>query len=158
MKLMQVFENQRPRKHSVGIVLTDGKQFLICHPTGGGSQDWEVPKGIVEQGEPLEQAAVREFMEECGVKLDPTKLEFLQKFQLHATKDVSLYRCMVAQLPSISTMKCVSTFRPYKYRGDYETRVPEVDDWKYITADQIHQYVRDEMVNALTVAMTPKTK
>jgi diadenosine hexaphosphate hydrolase (ATP-forming) len=43
---------------------------LIVHPSGAYNRrsPWSIPKGLPEPGESLEQAAVRETLEETGVK------------------------------------------------------------------------------------------
>ncbi len=53
------------RQHSAGgLVVHQGRVLLIA--TAGGRR-WQIPKGHVEPGERLEQAAVREVREETGV-------------------------------------------------------------------------------------------
>lgn len=47
-----------------GLVVRDGEVLLIA--TGGGRR-WQLPKGHVEPGESLAEAAVREVREETGV-------------------------------------------------------------------------------------------
>lgn len=63
------------RRTSAGILLyrfgPDGLEVLLGHPGGPAfrSRDhghWSVPKGEVEEGEPLEAVARREFEEETG--------------------------------------------------------------------------------------------
>ncbi len=54
----------------VVVVALKGDKFLMVkHPQRG----WEFPGGKVEKNEKLEQAAVRECMEEAGVKIKNTK-------------------------------------------------------------------------------------
>jgi len=54
------------RQHSAGgLVVRDGQVLLIA--TAGGRR-WQIPKGHLEPGESLEQAAVREVLEETGVR------------------------------------------------------------------------------------------
>ncbi len=53
------------RQHSAGgVVEREGRVLLIA--TGGGRR-WQLPKGRIEAGESIEQAAVREVREETGV-------------------------------------------------------------------------------------------
>ena len=43
------------------------KVALICHRNRGGGRDWCLPKGHLEDGESLEQTAIREIGEETGL-------------------------------------------------------------------------------------------
>ena len=47
-----------------GIVRNTHKHFLVIFRNG----KWDLPKGKIEAGESMEQAAMREVEEECGVK------------------------------------------------------------------------------------------
>ena len=52
--------------HAAGGLLTDEAGRLLCiHRIG----HWDLPKGKLEAGEALEEAAAREVQEECGVPL-----------------------------------------------------------------------------------------
>jgi predicted NUDIX family NTP pyrophosphohydrolase len=68
-----------PRPHSAGILLfrlrDGGTQVLLIKPGGPFWRNkdagaWMIPKGGVEPGEAPAQAALREFEEETGTKLD----------------------------------------------------------------------------------------
>ncbi len=48
-----------------GVVYKDDK-WLVCKHSG--YHKWGLPKGLVEEGESLEETAVREVEEECGIK------------------------------------------------------------------------------------------
>jgi len=61
-------KRRRPRvvrQHSAGgVVVRSGEILLIAT---GGRRRWQLPKGRLEAGETIEQAAVREVREETGV-------------------------------------------------------------------------------------------
>lgn len=63
------------KEQSAGIVVfrrdkASGKlQYLLLHYLGG---HWDLPKGKVEEGESLEQAASREVFEETGLHVAPS--------------------------------------------------------------------------------------
>ncbi|HEV8666730.1 MAG TPA: NUDIX hydrolase [Candidatus Paceibacterota bacterium] len=66
-----------PRDSAGGIVLgSDGKMVLVNQ----GSNVWSFPKGGVEQGETLLEAAKREIGEECGIT-DLTLVEELGSYK-----------------------------------------------------------------------------
>ncbi len=57
-------------------------KWLVCKHSG--YHKWGMPKGLIEEGESLEEAAVREVEEESGVKVkiidkvgDPEKYEYI---------------------------------------------------------------------------------
>ena len=68
-----------PSKHFVSaatIVLNDQKEILLIK---GPIRGWEMPGGIVEEGESLRDAAIRETKEESGI--DIKVLKFCGVFQ-----------------------------------------------------------------------------
>ena len=138
---------------SAAVVMGDGKKFLIIHPTGWDSNEWEVPKGNINDGENTKQAAIREFYEETGIKINISGLREVGKFPLRADKDIILFTYSTDELPPTSSMKCLSLFHPYKHVGDIETTLREVDKWKYITPDEIDNYVREEMRSMIRKAL-----
>src|SRR5699024_3820436 len=59
-----------PSKHFVSaaaIVLNDQKEILLIK---GPMRGWEIPGGIVEEGESLKNAAIRETKEESGIDVE----------------------------------------------------------------------------------------
>jgi predicted NUDIX family NTP pyrophosphohydrolase len=70
--------------HSAGILLyryvAGCLQIMLVHPggpfwTGKDEGAWSIPKGLVEEGEALLDAAKREFREETGFAVDGTFIE-----------------------------------------------------------------------------------
>ncbi len=56
------------------VVLDDYERILLLHRNTPELIQWELPGGKVEDGEPFEHAAVREFGEELGVRVRTTRL------------------------------------------------------------------------------------
>ncbi len=70
--------------HSAGILVykyIDGKLYvMLSHPGGPywikkDNAAWSIPKGLVEENEEVLDAALREFEEETGVKVDTNLIE-----------------------------------------------------------------------------------
>ncbi len=63
-------------KTSIACIAFNDKKVLIAHrnPTGQMGGRWEFPGGKVEEGESEEDAVVREFEEEFGVKVSVEKM------------------------------------------------------------------------------------
>ncbi len=62
-----------PPKHFVSaatIVINDQKEILLIK---GPMRGWEMPGGIVEEGESLKDAAIRETKEESGIEIEVLK-------------------------------------------------------------------------------------
>ena len=60
-----------------GVVVAeiDGAPHIVCiQPTGRESGFWVLPKGRVDAGETMRQAAIREVREETGLDAEPTGL------------------------------------------------------------------------------------
>ncbi|MFN4764469.1 NUDIX hydrolase [Gillisia sp. Q332] len=72
-----------------GMVYNDKKEILFIYR----NKRWDLPKGKVEEGETLEESAVREVMEETGVK-DLEIVRFLRK-TYHIFKRKDKYRLKV---------------------------------------------------------------
>lgn len=62
-------------KVSAGLVLLDRDRMLLCHPTNAPwLGTYGIPKGLVEPGEDLVDAAIRETREEVGVVVPPDRV------------------------------------------------------------------------------------
>lgn len=70
MTLNQISHVYSPPKHFVSaatIVLNEHKEILLIK---GPRRGWEMPGGIVEEGESLKDAAIRETKEESGIEVE----------------------------------------------------------------------------------------
>lgn len=58
---------------SVGVVaFKDEKVLLIQRANEPSKGRWSLPGGVVELGEPIRRAAIREVREECGIEIEPS--------------------------------------------------------------------------------------
>jgi len=71
-----------------GLVLNDEKQLLMIFRRG----KWDMPKGKLDDGEKIEDCAVREVKEETGLQKidleDLTGLTYHEYFDTHSNEDV----------------------------------------------------------------------
>lgn len=79
MKLVKeslINEEEVKRQTSAGLAIIQNGTILLGHPTG---QKWygtySIPKGMVEEGEDLLEAAIRETKEEMGIEIDPEDIQ-----------------------------------------------------------------------------------
>ena len=96
------------RQTSCGVIVTDGQELLLGHATR--SPRWDIPKGIVEPGETLPVAAVRELLEETGLAIAPEELTDLGVHPYLRGKDLALFMWRTVQLPDPQRLTCTSRF------------------------------------------------
>jgi 8-oxo-dGTP pyrophosphatase MutT (NUDIX family) len=92
---------------SAGGVVMDKKDGVwgcyVCQPKGGyGGYAWTLPKGRVDEGETMEETAIREVLEETGMKAKIYRSTKLGLFQ--GTMSVTVYFLMlhVSGIPKIN--------------------------------------------------------
>jgi len=58
-------------KKSAGILLVQNNKILLCHPTlAPWKNTYSIPKGGLEKGETIVEAAIRETKEEVGIEIN----------------------------------------------------------------------------------------
>ena len=61
--------------------IVDGKLSVLANKRGDGTPDfqgmWNCPCGFIERGETAQQGAIREAFEECGVRIEPERVELV---------------------------------------------------------------------------------
>ena len=63
---------------SAGTAIIYKNKILLCHPTKlPWKNSFSIPKGGVDDGETLIEAALRETWEEVGIKIDPSQISNL---------------------------------------------------------------------------------
>jgi predicted NUDIX family NTP pyrophosphohydrolase len=124
-------------RRSAGIVLyrhPDGLEVLLVHPGGPfwAKKDlgvWSIPKGEYEDGDDALAAALREFEEETGTRLDPAEPVDLGTVVQRGGKTVSAWAVEGDLDPeSIRSNTFVMEWPP---RSGAQREFPEVDraDW-----------------------------
>jgi ADP-ribose pyrophosphatase YjhB (NUDIX family) len=72
-----ILEKKNPLQLSAGLAIIQNGAILLAHPKG---QKWwgtySIPKGHIESGEDILEAAIRETREEVGITIDPEDILF----------------------------------------------------------------------------------
>lgn len=111
-------------------------EVLIAHPGGPfwANKDegaWSLPKGLVEPGEVLKDAAIREFTEETGFPVEVDGLIELGSVELRSGKEVVAWAVPGVVDPKMASSNIVRMEWP---RGsDRWIEFPEVDRLEWCT-------------------------
>jgi 8-oxo-dGTP pyrophosphatase MutT (NUDIX family) len=132
----------KPKSLSAGVIVYDGKKFIIGHATG--SKHWDIPKGKIEPNEVAIAAAIRELREETGIEADWRKLIHLGIFEYKRDKDLSLYLLKVDTLPPVKDLKCTSTFD-----NKHGKALPEFDKFAHVSFKTVGKKTVDAMTKVL---------
>jgi mutator protein MutT len=65
---------EQPIPCVAAVIIHDGKVLLTKRGNEPGYGKWGLPGGVVELGEKVEEAIIREVYEETGIKVEPLKI------------------------------------------------------------------------------------
>lgn len=126
---------------SAGGVVLFGNAILLLRKFNG---DWVLPKGKVEKGEDKKQAALREVLEETGVKAEITKYlgEIHYTFKENWDENKSVHKTVFWYLMKSKNMNTI----PQKEEGFV--------DAKYIHIDRVVEFAKyDDEKEIIKVAL-----
>jgi 8-oxo-dGTP pyrophosphatase MutT (NUDIX family) len=134
-----------------GIFIVNKKnEVLICHPTNHAPTFWSIPKGVVEKGEMILDAAIRETFEETNI--DFSKAIGLRQLEsVEYKKGKKLLYPFLAWEPAIYgidwnsfDIKC-NSFVPVEKGG-----FPEMDSYLWCSIPEAITLVHEAQIPALT--------
>ena len=112
-----------------GVLVTDGARLLLGHATR--TPRWDIPKGMAEPGEAFLAAAIRELVEETGLRARPEALLPLGIHPYLPSKDLALFAWRVPAMPDPATLRCASmVHRPN------QVPFPELDRFAVLPWDE----------------------
>lgn len=143
---MTQFPHQRPARTQAGsaaparpfpvscgtLVINDRGELLLCHVTH--TPRWDIPKGMLDEGESPLQAAMRELKEEAGVVFDAARFIDLGQFVYRRDKHLHLYAVHAGdELGDLGQLVCTSFF-PDPVSGK---PTPETDGFRWAGRGQL---------------------
>lgn len=140
------------REHASGIfILRKDKKLLICHPTNHAVDFFSIPKGKVEVGETMIDAAIRETFEETNIRL-----KYSDDFIIYTLNSVGYRSGKKTLHPFLFKEKSNSTFdwanteiKCNSNVPDERGGFPEMDGYQWVTLDEAKKLLHETQVNAI---------
>jgi 8-oxo-dGTP pyrophosphatase MutT (NUDIX family) len=114
------------------MLFNERDELFLAHATG--NRHWDVPKGLAEPGETPLEAALRETMEETGIKLGQSGWLDLGRHSYRPGKDLHLFARRVSTA-EIRVADCVCTSLFLHPRSGKS--LPEADAFGWFGLDQL---------------------
>lgn len=134
------------------LILNKENKILIGHPTNHSPDVWSLPKGIVEKGESLYDAAVRETYEETNVDFRGVDLKYKElSTQFYHKKRKSLTTFLIREDEndfdsSTFKLKCNSNVPD---DSNWNAGLPEMDEFKWVTVTEAKRLLHYTQVATL---------
>lgn len=106
-------------------------RVLVVHPNGAKFSMWSLPKGLADENEMHNFAAVREVQEETGLIIDVNRLQDHGMFSYVREKNYHMFSYVLTDEVDASTLICESMFT--SKNGEL---IPEVDNFCFVPVDQ----------------------
>jgi len=130
------------------LVLNEFGELLVGH--SAGNTIWDLPKGMIDEGEDAMGCALREAREEFGLKFAPDRLTDLGQHAYYKGKDLHLFWVRTTTKETqLDDMRCTSFFQHYVTKQT----MPEIDGYVRIPRHGGH----DSMLMADSVPASSRT-
>lgn len=129
-------ENKKGSHDAAGVAIIYNNKILLIHPTNAS---WKkgtcgIPKGGIERGEDLMEAALRELREETGIVLQPEQLDPSPESVHISRKNVSwMLYYYVCKIEDLSEIGLASERLPNNM-----LQLEEIDWGKFVTAEEAY--------------------
>ena len=120
-------------KTSCGVIIINEKnEIFMGHSTG--NKFYDIPKGLLDEGENELECALRECKEETSIDLTNKPLKDLGLFSYNKEKNLYLYLLFIKKEEiDLGGLVCNSFFEDF-----YSKKMkPEVDEFKWISLDSL---------------------
>ena len=129
-------ENKKKSHDAAGVAIIYNNKILLIHPTNAS---WKkgtcgIPKGGIEPGEDLMEAALRELKEETGIVLQPSQLDPSPEAVHISRKNVEwMLFYYVCKIEDLSEIGLTSERLPNSM-----LQLEEIDWGKFVSADEAY--------------------
>ena len=116
------------------IIINEFNELFMGHSTG--NKFYDIPKGLLDEGENELACAIRECKEETSIDLSNKNLEVIGLYPYNKEKNLYLFLVsMKKQDIDLNTLVCNSFFEDY-----YTKKLkPEVDEFKWISVKNVKE-------------------
>jgi 8-oxo-dGTP pyrophosphatase MutT (NUDIX family) len=138
-----------PRVVAAGMFLVNkDNKILVGHPTHHKPEFWSIPKGKVDEGETLLEAAIRETYEESNVSLEFNEQQFTQlhkRIYNHKKKEITSFVRVEMEDENWGEWEVKCNSNVPEERGGF----PEMDDYKWVSVEEARNILHNTQVASL---------
>lgn len=125
-------------KTSAGIILKYKDSILLCHPTNASwKETYSFPKGLIEDGEDLIDAAIRECFEETGIKV--TREQIVNKYLVPYKKGRNYFKKVYLYQVNVSSLKDIGLINEVVDKS--QLQLEEVDWAGFISKEDVSEKI-----------------
>ena len=122
------------------LVINEFGELLVGH--SAGNTIWDLPKGMIDEGEDAMGCALREAREEIGLKFAPGRLTDLGQYAYYKGKDLHLFWVRTTTKETqLDDMRCTSFFEHYVTKQT----MPEIDGYAWADEPQLRHRLGKSM-------------